>query len=106
MKYFVSRQMYWPFGDKVIEIAEGGVDYANPDMLVVGFPELGEGVEYDDPREALEAAFRIRDAWPGSRIEVGCTHGYTMPFEEHPSDEELREWAKDPAGGRKEWFDA
>lgn len=28
--YFVSRQKYYPEGTKVVEIAIGGSDYANP----------------------------------------------------------------------------
>ena len=92
MKYFVSRQVYWPDGDHVVEIASGGCDYANPDMLVPHYP--GEGQEYDDPREALKAAFAIRDAWKDCRIEHGFTGGYTMPFSDEPTDQELTDWAK------------
>ena len=95
-KYFVSRQMYWPTGERVVEIAVGGVEYANPDMLVPWYP--GEGVEYETPRKALEAALSIRGAWSRDdgpcRVEVGCTHGFTMPFEEHPTDEELWRWVE------------
>lgn len=97
MVYFVSRQRYWPHGDHVIEIACGGLDYANPDMLVRRYPELGEGREFDDPREALAAAMRIRDAWRGDgaacRIEAGWTGGNTIPFDEYPSDADLKRWA-------------
>ncbi len=112
--WFVSRQMYWPDGEQVVEVAGGGLDYANPDMLVSGWPELGEGKEYEDPREALKAAILIRDAWITNlidrgklvlsnaededdgrpRVETGHTMGFTMPFCSYPADEELAEWAE------------
>jgi hypothetical protein len=99
MPYFVSRQKYWPEGDRVVEVAGGGLDYANPDMLVEAYPDLGEGKEYIDPREAVKAAISIRDAWKIDtpyqvRVEVGYTGGWTMPFAEEPTDEELLEWAE------------
>jgi len=100
--YFVSRQRYWPTGDSVVEICTEGKDYCNPDMLVPRFGEMGEGTEFADPMEAVEAAIKIRDAWnklfldfeDKARVEVGSTMGYTMPFEEHPIDEQLRDWAE------------
>jgi hypothetical protein len=95
--WFVSRQCYWPDGQNMVEIAEGGLDYANPDMLVSKYS--GEGTEYEDPREAVTAALEIAKQWkadkPDLEIEVsyGNTMGFTMPFE--GSDEkELREWAE------------
>ncbi len=94
-RWYVSRQSYWHSGDSVIEIAYGGLDYANPDMLAD--PDgtyQGLVGEYGDPRGALKAAFRIRELWGEGRIEVGCTSGFTAPFEEHPSDEWLKEWAE------------
>ena len=105
-KWFVSRQSYWPTGELVVEIAYGGLDYANPGMLADQDKVYGkwEG-EYKDPRKVLKAAFNIRDVWhnelyltPGRedrecRIEVGSTGGYTLPFEEHPTDEDLKAWA-------------
>lgn len=101
-KWFVSRQCYWGVGPEdcsVVEIAVGGLDYTNPDMLVDRWAKLGEGQEYTDPREALKAAKLIRDAWKTAEsddmvhIEVGATGGYTMPFAEHPTDEQLDQWA-------------
>lgn len=103
-KWYVSRQMYWPDGDKVVEIAFGGREYANPDKLSDNrtFRRLGSGSEYEDPREAVKAAIRVRDEWAkdteGVRIETGFTHGFTLPFDECPSDAELiasahKEWA-------------
>lgn len=94
MKFFVSRQINWPDGISMVEIAQGGLDYANPGMLVPKFKELGEGNEYTDPREAVEAAILIRDAWKqGSEddVEIGMGHtfGHSMPFD-GDSDENLR----------------
>ncbi len=95
--YFVSRQMYYPTGECVVEIAAGGLNYANPDMLADKdgiYNRLGCGAEYRDPREALRVAFAIRGEWlkhteKPVRIEMGYTHGFTMPFEEHPEDVKL-----------------
>jgi len=101
--YFVSRQHYWPDGEHIVEIAVGGRDYANPDMLVPKY--TGEGEEYEDPREAVAAAIAIRDAWrkdkPDVQIDVahGCTGGDTMPFEACTGFE-LNAWAN------KRWGDA
>ncbi len=118
MLYFVSRQHYWGVEDPlVVEIAVGGLDYANPDMLSDPnniYGPLGDMLETNDPREALEAAVRIRDKWQQLldieqsvsmprrhqprevvRIEAGFTHGCTIPFEEHPTDDELRQWAEE-----------
>lgn len=84
MKYYVSRQIEWDSGDHLVEIVCGGVDYANPGMLVPYFKLLGEGCEYIDAREAVEAAINIRDAWkqikPEEDIEIafGSTGGMTM----------------------------
>lgn len=96
-KYFVSRQCYRNVEDpNVVEIAGGGFDYANPDMLVEAYP--GEGEEYDDPREAVKVALAIAVAWKKDRpnLAIGVAHGHTggmtMPFE--PSAEkELKAWA-------------
>ena len=97
--WFVSRQCYWGSDEEdqyAVEIAYGGQDYANPDMLVPKY--AGEGEEYHDPRAALTAARSILAAWvvvePLAHIEVGATGGNTIPFEDHPSDEELDAWAQ------------
>lgn len=139
-KYFVSRQIYWgidsePFREDgkyedatycqhVVEVAVGGQDYANPNMIAERWSRLGEGNEFEDPREAIEAAIQIRNEWKKNpplgdedgkpvRIEVvfGSTGGNTIPFEvtlktgdddiERASDEELqakgeRIWEKLP----------
>jgi hypothetical protein len=99
MSWYVSRQCYWgvdPEDQNCVEIAAGGLDYANPDMLVSKYD--GEGEEYTNPIEAVEAALKIRDAWktdaPTLTINVahGATGGNTMPFE-GDTDEVLRAWA-------------
>lgn len=100
--WFVSRQSYWGIDApecNVVEIAYGGIDYANADMLCEKYE--GEGEEYTDPVEALDAAIRIRDAWTADRpddaphIEHGFTGGNTIPFTDEPTDEELRQWAEE-----------
>ena len=100
MKYFVSRQCYWgvePEDRNTVEIASGGRDYANPDMLVAKY--AGEGDEYTDPVKAVEAALIIAEQWqkdcPSLQINIahGFTGGNTMPFE-GCDKEELIEWAK------------
>lgn len=100
MKWFVSRQCYWgvdPEDANTVEIAGGGLDYANPDMLVSKY--AGEGEEYEDPREAVEAAIDIAQQWKSDspslviNIAHGCTGGYTMPFEGE-EEKELKGWAE------------
>jgi hypothetical protein len=100
-KWFVSRQCYWgadPDEANVVEIASGGLDYANPDMLVSKY--AGEGTEHTDPREAVTTAIEIAELWkkdsPSLKIGIahGFTGGYTMPFE--PQEvEELKKWAEE-----------
>jgi hypothetical protein len=93
-KFFVSRQRYWGVEDDsahVVEVAMGGLDYANPDMLSVAFKKLGEGKEYNDPKEAVEAAIAVCDAWrasgePHAAVALGATGGNTLPFEPQDYD--------------------
>jgi hypothetical protein len=107
MSYFVSRQHYWPNGERGVEIVRD-LDDASPDMLVAKFD--GEGREYDDPSDAVEAAIKIRDAW---QAELDATpdpdddpdmdssvaiYGFTtfhgqVPTGEVGSDTFLRGWA-------------
>ena len=93
--FFVSRQKYWPDGVLAVEIAGGGLDYANPDMLVPKY--RGEGKEYLSPIEAVEAAIDICRAWrqDGARCTVrhGHTAGFTMPFDAC-TFKSARAWAK------------
>lgn len=94
MKYFVSRQVEWISGDHIVEVVCGGVDYANPDMLVPYFK--GEGCEYNDPREAVDAAINIRNAWKQTKPEVeieiafGATGGFTLPLTRYDDDELIK----------------
>ncbi len=95
--WFVSRQSYWPDGEKIVEIAFGGRDYANADMLVEEWPKLGEGETFDDPRKAVEAAIAICREWRKQKVRCAIAHGYTagytMPFEEGTFKEALA-WAE------------
>lgn len=100
--WFVSRQDYWGEENPLaVEIAAGGIDYANADMLGVVYRSLGEGEEYDDPGEAAAAAIAIAEAWrrdsgrPADEItvRVGYTGGMSISFEEG-SDDEARAWAE------------
>jgi len=94
-KFFVSRQRYYGVDEDegtVVEIAYGGLDYANPDMLGTKWPHLGEGKEFSDPREAVEAAIRVCDAWrvsgeSNAKVAMGATGGNTIPFEPKEYDE-------------------
>jgi len=96
--YFVSRQKYYPEGTKVVEIAIGGSDYANPDMLIEKFPN--EGKTYKDPRQAVEVAIAICKLWrklekdKSIKIAIGTTGGYTMPFETVSFQKALK-WAEE-----------
>ena len=101
MKWYVSRQCYWGVEKdeaNMVEIAQGGLDYANPDMLVTKYS--GEGEEYTDPREAVKAAIEIAKQWRKDAPELtigighGCTGGMTMPFESDES-EDLIKWANE-----------
>ena len=101
MKFFVSRQQYWgidPEDGTVVEVAVGGLDFANPDMRVVRFKSLGEGKEYNDPIEAAEAAIAICVRWraeePNAKVAYGSTGGNTLPFDAETEFEGIREWAK------------
>lgn len=88
MKIFVSRQKYWGVEEEdgtVVECAIGGSDYANPDMLVAKWPSLGEGKEFNNPIEAVEAAIEICNEWrrtdPNAKVALGHTGGNTLPFD-------------------------
>lgn len=79
--YFVSRQKYWPDGTPVVEIAVGGVELSNPDMLCEKYE--GEGKEYKDPRKAVDIAIKICLAWrkdgeKRAKIAIGDTSGFTI----------------------------
>lgn len=101
MKWFISRQCYWGVEKdeaNIVEIAQGGLDFANADMLVSKY--AGEGEEYTDPREAVTAAIEIAKQWrqDAPDLTIGIGHGYTagmtIPFEASDSDE-LIKWANE-----------
>jgi hypothetical protein len=100
MGYYVSRQHYYYSGENVVEIEPGGLDYSGPDMLTTKYP--GEGVEFDDPRDAVEAAIRIRDSWradAGETVHISygqTTGGMGMEHEsdDTDNDEAARDWAR------------
>ena len=97
MKFVVTRQMQWPESKLMVELSEGGIDYANPDTLVQRYN--GEFEEFDDACIAAETAISIFNAWKKDTPEediflgVGYTMGMTMPFNECTPDE-LRKWAE------------
>ncbi len=89
-KWFVSRQDYYGEDDETrycVEIAAGGIDYSNPDMLCEKYRDAGEGDEFRDPREAVQAALAVAKAWAADRpdLVINVAHGDTMggfmPFE-------------------------
>lgn len=98
MKFYVSRQIQWPDGDKIVEVVSGGQDYANPGQLTTRFPLLGEGDEFTDPREAVEVAIAIRNAWKETEsddifLALGSTGGMTLELPRY-EEAELREQAE------------
>lgn len=97
MTYFVSRQSYYYSGERVVEIAEGGLGSAGCDMYVNAYP--GEGEEYHDPREAVEAAILIWKQWVDDSnvpLPSGIAIGFGCIAELEPSLDliELREYAE------------
>lgn len=59
--YYVCRQLYYYTGELMVEITEGGLDYAGPDMLVNRYPDEAEA--YQHPRQAAQAAIKIQKLW-------------------------------------------
>ncbi len=101
-RWFVCRQDYWGEENPLaVEIAAGGVDYANADMLGVSYAAFGEGEEYLDPREAAAAAIAVAQAWRRDTgrsdeeitVRSGYTGGGTMPFPEG-TDQEAAAWGE------------
>lgn len=97
MKYYVSRQRYYYSNESLVEVAQGGVDYAGADMLVKKYE--GEAQEYVNPIEAAEAAISIRQAWqkdyPNEAIGIAIGNGQGFGLEFEPtSDEEVLAVAK------------
>lgn len=102
----VTRQINTYEGTKCVEISAGGIDYTNPGALVKKYP--GEFETFEDPREAVETAIKIAEAWQNDAkdgpnnevfIDHGATGGMTMFFDGLPLNEEtfteLREWANE-----------
>jgi hypothetical protein len=82
--FTVTRQHRWSDGLKIVEVSQGGIDYANPDALVKKWQ--GEFEEYTGMTAAVEAAIGIAKAWQETTtdqifIGVGATHGMTMEFD-------------------------
>ena len=95
-KLVVTRQVQWPTGKPVVEVSIGGIDYTNPDALVAKYE--GEFVEFEEPKEAVEAAIRIcmewrKDGRKDAKVGFGSTGGFTAPFEDC-TFKEAREWAR------------
>ena len=96
MKLVVTRQVQWPTGKPVVEVSIGGIDYTNPDALVAKYQ--GEFVEFEEPKEAVEAAIRIcrewrKDGCKDANVGFGSAGGFTLPFEDC-TFKEAREWAR------------
>lgn len=70
--YYVCRQWYYYTGELMVEITEGGLDYAGPDHLSEMYP--GEGKAYKKPQSAALAAIKIRDRWqkdePDNKVHI------------------------------------
>jgi hypothetical protein len=87
MIWHVSRQSYYYSRLQIVEIAAGGIDMSGADTLCSAYQTLGEGKDFKDPQEAVEAAIAIARAWrknePGKRIVIGhgCTGGMGMELE-------------------------
>ena len=83
MTIYVSRQAQYYSGMNVVEVELNGLDYSGPDMLVPKYD--GEGQEYTDVREAVEAAISIVRAWrkDGAKcsISMGTTGGMGIETE-------------------------
>lgn len=82
--FTVTRQHRYHDGYKIVEVSQGGIDYANPDALCKKWQ--GEFDEYTGMTAAVEAAIGIAKAWQETTtdqifIGVGATHGMTMEFD-------------------------
>lgn len=93
MSYYVSRQVYWPEGQHVVEIAPG-FDHASPGQLVAQYKSQGEGGEFDDPIEAAEAAILVRRQWAkDSGKRIGLSFGDADVGWEAWTQKKLLAWA-------------
>ncbi len=90
-EFTVSRQSRCFTGEQVVEISQGGIDYTNADALCAKYE--GEFETFTGMKPAVEAGIAIAKAWSADstdtiHIGVGCTGGYSMPFEEKPATED------------------
>lgn len=89
-KYFVNCQHQYYSGNYLVEIAYPGIDYAGSDMLATRYSDEGD---YDDPREALEAAIKVKEClqadYPDEEIGIAFGH-FDMVEGEAQDLEELR----------------
>ena len=85
MPYIVNCQHYFYSDAHVVEIAYPGWDYVGSDMLATYYTDEGE---YSDPREALEAAIKVRDQLQADHPdeEVGIAFGHFDLVEGEPQD--------------------
>tara|TARA_Y100000034_G_C6819927_1_gene369151 strand:- start:631 stop:1089 length:459 start_codon:yes stop_codon:yes gene_type:complete len=95
--YTVTRQMYWPDGQHVVEVQGAGRDGIGSDMLVEHYP--GESMDgYADPREAAAMAVKVLLAWRAdgtdASIDYGNTWGGSLPLTEETTAMEVLEWAQ------------
>lgn len=89
-KYFVNCQHQYYSGNYLVEIAYPDRDSMGSDMLATNYADEGE---YSDPREALEAAIKVREMlqadYPNET--VGIAFGHFEMVEGEPQDmEELK----------------
>ena len=89
-KYFVNCQHQYYSGNYMVEIAYPDQDSIGSDMLATHYADEGE---YSDPREALEAAIKVRDMLQKDHPNetIGIAFGHFDMVEGEPQDmEELK----------------
>lgn len=85
-RWFVSRQDYWGEENPLaVEIAAGGLNYANADMLCVAYARLGEGEEYEDPREAAALLAEV----VATQEEIGASENLDFARQVHRAATQL-----------------
>lgn len=96
-KWVITRQSYYYSNINVVEIASGGLDYANADALCKKYS--GEFQEFTNPIEAADTAIEILRQWrkdcPGKKISIAHGNSMGMGMEFEPSTiKEVKEWAQ------------
>ena len=89
-KYFVNCQHQYYSGNYLVEIAYPDQYSIGSDMLATNYADEGE---YSDPREALDAAIKVREALQADHPdeEIGIAFGHFDMVEGEPQDiDELR----------------